>query len=415
MRDAATLGTMRWLGLGGVKARFSGVVLAVAALGAAACACREPVTPEGRPRLNCDSEISYTGVKVSGGVTVLDIAGAKSEVETKSIREASERLQSYIAVQRRTCDEYNKGAITREQYQEKANLVMRLLFGVASDRAKNGQSEEEKASAGKILADLQPRIGATALALTVSLRARIPTGPGELAPEIVAPPNYPLPTGTLGAFEVSATETAHLYMFQVTAKNEVNVLFPNPKLETANPLVGGKKVRMPGVGADGKLKAFRLDDQGIGLERVFFVLSKRPLPALDRSLAAFAAGKATALDSDPALADFGALKPGAEGLCEAGGKTRDLGIVDDPQAGQAKAPRATGECVRTRGWVLDDAPEPGKAVDHSLAVRAAPGEDIIVKFYQFQHVPEADFKAKLDAYNARTPDGAKQRGISIEN
>ncbi len=362
----------------------------------------------------CDAEIQYQATRFAAGLEVLKIGGGKTEVETKSIREASEKLQAYVAVQRRACDEYNNGVITRERYDEKASEATNFLFGMASERAKSS-NVREKASGEYVVAAIKAKSEIVSpLSLKVTLRARTPLPSGEYAPEIVVPPNYPLATGTLGAFEVAARETVYLYMFQVTPQKEVNVLFPNKALQTQNPLEGGQPVRMPGMGADGKAKTFKLDDRNIGLERVYFVVSAKPIAALDRSLAAFAEGRATAIESDPSLADFASLKAGSEGLC-AGQKTRDLTIVDDPDAGKAKSARASDECVRTRGWVIDDAPEPGKPVAHSLAAFTAPGERVIVKFFPFQHVPAAEAASRVDAFNAPTPDGAKQRGISIEN
>lgn len=391
-------------------------VFVLASLGALAGCPGEPVTPDGRPKLDCEGEVKYQGTKVEAAVQVMSFGGGKGSVESTALREAPEKIQIYAAAQRRSCDEYNKGAITREEYKQKSDEALRWLMPIASERAKSSD-RREKATGEYALAVLSgnTKDAVAPISIEVSLRARAPLPSGEYAPEIVVPPNYPLATGTLGAFEVVSTSTVYLYMFQVTPQKEVNVLFPNKALSTANPLEGGKRARMPGMGADGKLKTFKLDDKSVGLERVYFIASPTPLAALDRSLAAFADGRATAIDADPALADFAALRPGNDGLC-AGEKTRELTIVDDPDGAKAKpAPRAGGECVRTRGWVIDDAPEPGKPVSHSLAARSAPGERVIVKFFQFQHVPAADAPAKLDAYNANTPDGAKQRGISIEN
>jgi hypothetical protein len=64
--------------------------------------------------------------------------------------------------------------------------------------------------------------------------------------------------------------------------------------------------------------------------------------------------------------------------------------------------------------VLDAAPAPNENVSHSLEARAAAGDDVIVKFFPFQHVSEAAYQGKLAEYNAPSPEGARTRGISIE-
>src|SRR5262249_8100841 len=69
-------------------------------------------------------------------------------------------------------------------------------------------------------------------------------------------PGSTLPTNTRAAFAFEVSHDAYLYIFQKTPKGEVNVLYPDIRIGTKNPLRAGVTVQIPSNG-----QRFRLNDQ----------------------------------------------------------------------------------------------------------------------------------------------------------
>jgi hypothetical protein len=361
----------------------------------------EVICDDKRHGLDCESEVRYQGVKTEGGVHVLNIAGGNAAFADTALRQINGEVEKFIISQTRRCRDYNACVLTPQAYLQEASHARERFEGGISplvDRVNTGDAS----AADQLLADVGNVKGGPALKISVTLDAVLPDSVGG-GTKVIAP-NFPLPTNSKIAFNFTVNQTAHVYLFQIDAEKKVSVLFPDDRIATRNPLPAGRAVQIPEKGL-----RFRVDDKGIGAESVYFVASARPLGALEQTLKRYASGQAQEVRQDALMADIAGAQGGAPaGECAT--RSRNLVLDDDT----SKAARASAGCTRTRGLVLDSAPEPNRAASHSLEARAAAGDDVIVKFFPFQHVTEQDFTAKLAAYNAPGAAGMKTRGISIE-
>ena len=357
-----------------------------------------------RKPLDCDTEVSYQGVKTEGGVHVLNIAGANAAFTNTSLRQVNEKVEQYVIAQTRLCREYNSCVVDADTYHNEARAAREHLSGIDTLVTQvNGSDPVRKGEAADQLFSRVAGQSTNAFSAEVVVEARLPASAG--GGTIIVAPNYPVPTNARVAFQFSVTQAAHVYLFQIGTDKSVSVLFPDPRMTTKNPLSSATAARVPEGG-----QAFRLDESGLGSENVYIVASTRPLAALEASLRRFASGERKTLAEDPLLAEFAALG-NSKTDCPVG---RNLTLVADEKS-RAPAEPTQGTCFTPRGLVLDTPPASNQAVQHSLKVRAAAGDDLIVRKFAFDHVTEAAFPARRDAYNAPTPQGAHTRGISIEN
>ena len=348
--------------------------------------------------LSCDSEVAYQGVKVEGSVHVLSVAGGKAAFADSALRGVNVEIERFVAVQTRLCREYNACIVDGPTYH--AEAVKAREFLALAGQYNAAISATERAKAADAMYAKSSRRAETPMSFRMTMEAAIPEALG--GGNIVVPPNYPLPTGARVAFTFQTSSDAYLYIFQVNAKKEVSVLFPDERIDTRNPLPGNTSKLIPPGG-----KRFRLDENGVGVENVYLVVSRKPIEILNATLRKFADGSASQIGQDSLLAGFGTVAPGTP-PAECGTRARDLKLESSNDG-------AAPGCTRSRGLVLDDAPEPGRAVTHSLEARTETGDDTIVKVFPFQHVVEAEYRAKVSAYNAPTPEGTRTRGIVIEN
>ena len=373
------------------------------ALSIAGCPCEDAKGPPCRPvQLSCDSEVAYQGVKVEGSVHVLNIAGGKGAFNDTALRDVNQAIERYIAGQTRLCREYNACIVDGPTYHAEAAKAREHLAGLEglADQYNSAKSVPDRAKAADAIYAKTSGRTETPLSFRMVMEAAIPDALG--GGNIVVPPNYPLPTGARVAFTFQTSNDAYVYIFQVNAQKEVSVLFPDERIDTRNPLPGGTPKAIPPSG-----QRFRLDDKGVGVENVYLVVSRKPIEVLNATLRKFADGNVALIGQDSLLAGFGTVAPGSP-PAECGTRTRDLKLESSNEG-------AAPGCTRTRGLVLDDAPEPGRAVTHSMEARTETGDDTIVKVFPFQHVVEGEYRAKVGAYNAPTPEGTRTRGIVIEN
>ncbi len=72
---------------------------------------------------DCDKDIEYQGKAFSLKVNVLDKVDVSGSVEKKKIRDASEVLELLQMQSRELCKDWNAFAVTREEYNEKAEWI----------------------------------------------------------------------------------------------------------------------------------------------------------------------------------------------------------------------------------------------------------------------------------------------------
>lgn len=344
-------------------------------------ACGGAKTPDGLPALDCSSEISYQGVKTGGGLEVLGVGNGKASYEDTAIRQINDQVASYVAVQTRLCRDYNAGVVSRQEYNTAAAKIRETMTASASAAAKYASATTDDAR--KVALDGLLRLSVPEAArpqeleLSVTVDVELPASAG--GSKIVLRPGAPLPTNARVAFQLLASKAAHVYLFQKKPSGAIAVLFPDPRAGAQNPLGAGASVRIP----KGDLR-YRVNDEDLGLESVYLVASRSPLPALDRAAEDVASGKAQNVGNSPVLASFGTVAVGATPPgCS---KARALELEGGP------APT----CTRSRGLELE-----GEATTASMSVRTDPGDDTIVKVLAFEHVREAAYPAAQKAFEAR--------------
>ncbi|MBS2017706.1 MAG: DUF4384 domain-containing protein [Deltaproteobacteria bacterium] len=390
-----------------MSSRVGALTFVTAALFACGGTAKSPGTvacPSGpRVMLECGSEIAYQGVKASGEVHVLNITGAKASLDERALRAVNEQVERYVAAQTRLCREYNACVIDADRYHAdaKEGADRLTMAGELAAKIESAKTTADLARASDALYEtfvprdrrVQP------LELRMTIEAQLPSELGSGGVRL--PPNHPVPTGAKLSFLFEVSRPAFLYLFQVDPKHRVDVLFPDARLQIDNPLRAGVASRIP----DGA-QSFRVDERGLGVERVFVVASASPIPSLQQSLARIAAGHDASIASDPLLDAIGTITPGPSAPC-----ARPRNLVFD--GAPPMASRADG-CARSRGIVLDDVPPPTGVVAHSMTMRTLSGDDTLVKVFPFQHVAVETYRAEVARFSASTPEGARARGIVVE-
>jgi Domain of unknown function (DUF4384) len=387
--------------------RWGRTKAAAPALLAAACAGGRGASDPGtvvcsvggtRPRIDCASEVKYEGVATSGGANVLNLGGASAKYEEVALRRINEHVERYVASQSRLCREYNACVIDAPAYHAEAKALRERLVGVGPAAAKiagSSEGERKRLLSQLYVATVPPDARPEEFEVTLSVEAELPP---DLAPARAAGrgpflvrPNEPLPTDATLAFTFETSSEAYLYVFQSSAKTGVTLLFPDDRLGTRNPLPARAPKRVP----DGAQR-FRVNEKDVGAERVYVVASRRPLDDLQAAVARVRAGRVSEIAGDPALGKFASLDAGRSDC-----RARALELASAEPA----------ECSRSRGLVLDD---PEGAARASMTVRTDPGDDVIVKFFPFDHVTKERYRDARERFAAPTPEGRKARGVLLE-
>lgn len=321
---------------------------------------------EERPPLNCESEFKYEGRKIEGGFSAVGLGGANAKTEESALRAIDKETEQYAAQARRLCDEYNKCVLDKATYSTRSENLRRRMSKVPEllDEVKGASDEDARRKAlAKAYTELVPDEARRELALDFSVEAQRPS---DGAPRAIAQGER-LPTGTKVAFVVRPSKSAYVYLFQKSPDGKVNVLFPDTRIPTKNPLAAGSTLRLPPGSA-----SFKLNDKDIGTERVYLVASLEPVVSLDGAIA-----KAT---GDAAPSGALAQVTQAEDKTSSKGCTRALELDD----GAADKPR----CIRSRGLEYDDGGASGgapAAKQASFRARTEAADSVIVQVFAFEH------------------------------
>jgi len=326
-----------------------------------------------RLALDCSSEVAYQGVKTNGGLEILSIGSAKAAYEDQAIRQVNDQLGQFVAVQTRLCREYNSCVTSAAEYKEAAERT-REIFQTAAAVGKQPEGEDRAHAFDKLYAQVVPDTASPEqLTLELRLDAKLPESVG--GGQRLVRPGGPLPTNARVAFSFVPSKDAYVYVYQTTPSGDVNVLFPNPKIQgVENPVRAKASTRIPAGD-----QWIRVNESDLGTEKVFILASVEPVPAVGKSLAAASAG-AVKVGDDPLLARVGA-NDGAP--CQRGLEVE--------------------ACPGSRGLEL-----PGGETS-SMVARTRPGDGAIVRVFTFEHLSEEAF-AKLPKDD--TPGG---RGIVIHD
>lgn len=401
MRNHGLLGLMGLCALGAAIGGASCGAAPGSGGGQVQCAGTERVA------LDCTSEVQYQGVSGEAGINVMDLVGAQGTFQERAIRRVSDQIADYVAMQTRACRDYNACILDAEQYRATAEDIRKriMLVPTLSEALKTAKSENERL---KILDQLYRGVvpddkRVEEITFEMSMNVDIPPtlGGGSFS---VAPGGV-VPTGADASFSVNASKTAHVYMFQTSPKGEVAVLFPNVKIGTSNPLPAGVTMRIPPPG-----QRFTVNEQDVGTENVYFVVSQKPVQNLVAALEKVKGGQVTSVKDDRVLARLAAVEPRsvapAPTASSGCSKTRGLTLVDaEPQPCDrtTRGLELSGDSARA----IDASSTTAKAFEPSMVVRTDPGDDVIVQLFSFQHVTVDTFK-KSGATGLR-------RGIVVED
>lgn len=355
-----------------------------------------------RERLEC-KDVAYDGVKVEGGAHVLNIAGVEGKAEQQALRKIDQQVERFIAAQRTACEEYNKCVLSMNEYKARSQQYSAKLMGVGDlvQTINDGSFGERKKALYSAYTTLVPVANRPEhVAFDFGMTATLPASAGG-APLMLRPAE-PLPTNSKVHFLVQTNAEAYLYLLQRTGpEKKLEVLFPNPRIGTKNPLPGNSPQRIPG-----STQHFRVNEKDIGMDYIYVVVSRKEIPAIQQAFEQVLEGKVTKLEESPLLARLDKMEIGTP---SEGCKTRGLELED-----AAPAPAANA-CTRTRGLVLTDDTAPGKRAKVSAAFATDPGDDVIVKAFPYNHVTEEDYAEAIKAFDAPTDEGRRSRGVIVEN
>ncbi len=318
---------------------------------------------EDRPQLNCESEFKYEGRKIEGGFSLAGLGGATAKTDESALRAIDKETEQYAAQSRRLCDEYNKCVVDKEAYATRSENLRRRMSKVPElyDNVKSAKDDDERRKAlDRAYRELVPDESRRELAFEFSVEAQKPSDADARA--IAA--GERLPTGTKVAFSVRPSKSAYVYLFQKGPDGKVNVLFPDARIKSRNPLAASSALRLPpAAGA-----SFKLNDKDLGTERVYIVASLEPVASLDGAIdKAAGGGEATGALASVTRTSEGASKPGCRRALE----------LDDG---------STAKCVRSRGLTLDDAPVAGAGTaPASFRARTEAADSVIVQVFAFEH------------------------------
>lgn len=249
-------------------------VLAIAA-GFVLGSCKKGGQSSNNP--DCATEIRYDARKVEGRVDVAKF-GIEAKTSVDAVRQVDAAVERYTSRWRTLCMDYKNGAMTPEEYRsESRDLRERmerletqmLVLEAAPDAASYQKALKE------IYVSMVGAEQAVDLRLDFGVLAQRP-GESEFT---AVPRDGKIATGTKVYFRIKTNAQAHVYLYQETAKGEINVMFPHPRMPMANPLPPGKELRIPPEPG-----YFTLEADGIGVEQVHLVASAEPLAKLETSL-----------------------------------------------------------------------------------------------------------------------------------
>lgn len=309
-------------------------------------------------RAKCDT-IEYEARSLSARVEVPQKAGVQIDTSAQAIREVDEHVEKYFAQWRTVCMDYRNGALTREEYREESQRIRMAMerFEVLALRLEKASTPEEfEAALKETWTAVLPEEQSVDITAEIRVMAKRP-GKKDFS---VAPPGANLPSGSEIFSIVKLSRPAHLQIYQVDAKGERVVLFPDARIPLRNPIPGGQEVRLPAGGV------FFLDDLDLGLENLHVVASSDPPAAV--------------------AAAVSAPSSGGVGDC----KTRGLHFVAD-------------NCPRTRGLTLGP-----DATGASLAAANSAGEHGVHLVYLFHHVGDPE------TYGKKCPDDPKVNCRGVE-
>jgi hypothetical protein len=407
-------------------------VLVLPAIGAVTTACPGPKPPptiqcppsEMRTMEDCSLAFNLDSQNIQGTVGAFNFLSANASTSTSAIRQVNDQLMGYAIKRQELCKQWNACIIDPTTYRQIGDK-MEAVIKTASDQrpaaeqaAKNGDAQAGQAALGAIQSQMSFALEFTAYALFPKDMSKVPEKPCppdiqdsqryELqAPRVIAAGDR-LPTGTHVTFQFASTAPVYVYLLQRTgATKQLVSLFPHaagrdgqndPGIPIPNPIPARQWVQIPAQGQD-----FCLDQNDLGMDRMFIIASINKLDSLDAAIQQIDSGQAGTIDkSNAALQAIDALPTTPDQLPENCVNSRGFVLDDHAQAPPPGAPQACPP--RSRGFVLDSHGS-NPASPTSFSAMSDPGANaMLVKVFPYDHADK----------NASTESGPRKRDIMIE-
>jgi hypothetical protein len=394
----------------------------------AGCPCAGPppmiTCPNGpsHPQEDCSLAFNLDSTNIQGTLSAFNFLSTSGNVSTSAIRNVSSELTGYAIKRRDLCNEWNSCALDPQSYQA---LTVKL-----EDSINAATSQKDAAQAAAASGNAQAGVqafnqvqAATSFTLEFAAHATLPQDlsqvPDKPCPHgtyaykdpVVLGAGDTLPTGSHAWFEFASTAPVYVYLLQRTgATKELVKLFPDPRIPIPNPIPAGKWVRIPFKGTDAQGndldQSFCLDENDLGLDRVFIIASLNEIPSFDAAMQQIDSGTAKTIDqANPTLQAIDTLPTSTDQLPDSCVKSR--GFVLDEGGQPPAAPAGPQTCPpKSRGFVLDShASNPASKT--SFAAMSDPGQNaMLVKVFPYNHAPK-------DA-PPPAPAAARKRDIMIE-
>lgn len=360
---------------------FSGLFLASTAFGCATeretvAPGKEVACPSGTVNggntiltMDCNTVVQYQGTEFQSSLSIQNWVDAGLASAPKALRDVDQAATDAQVQFTQTCRAYNSCQVRADDFNRELartqDQFRALREKVSLLQASGGNPAVLRSTITEVYQSTVPaeRRAEETLALNFTVQAK---DSGSNGPRVVESGGR-LRTGAQLVFGIEVSQTAHVYVFQKHQNGTLDVLFPNPGIQSLpNPLPPKTLVRIPPAG-----QTFTLNDEDLGRENVYIAVSTSPLGDLEKVLSE-QGGSPNAGSVGPVMRDL--FEAGAP---ECSGKSRGLELAPEDACG-----------TLSRGLELSGAKaDPFFQNPGSVRAQAIPGDAVILRTWSFEHTP----------------------------
>lgn len=319
--------------------------------------------------MDCNTVVQYQGTEFQSSLAVQNWVDAGLSSAPKALRDVDQAATDAQVQFTQTCRAYNSCQVRADDFNRELARTQEqfrtLREKVSLLQASGGNPAVLRSTITEVYRSTVPaeRRAEETLAVNFTVQAK---EVGASAPRVVADGER-LRTGAQLVFGIEVSQAAYVYVFQKHQNGSLDVLFPNPGIQSLpNPLPAKTLVRIPPKG-----QTFTLNDEDLGRENVFLAVSKTPLDDLERVLAT-SGGSPTASAVGPVMKNLF-----EEGTPECSGKSRGLELANEDSCGTlARGLELSGEKA-----------DPFFEGPGSVRAEAVPGDAVILRTWSFEHTP----------------------------
>ena len=240
---------------------------------------------------DCDTVVKYDGNVFEGKISATDLVDAGVENGQQVLREVQDATTAVQFQYTHYCKTYNSCNMKSEEFAAKVsklqNKYQKLVERVSLLEAKKEDPAMVRKEFNSLYRDVvsPDQIAEKAISLELEVQAKRMEGQIEIVKDGVT-----LRTGEEIVLGLKLSKSAFVYLFQRKPSGTIEVLFPDNELsKPENPIPPSDLVRIPPSGY-----SYVLNDNDIGEETIYIVVSKNELKNLSTSLAAIEQGSKTA-------------------------------------------------------------------------------------------------------------------------